>query len=150
MKYVGWVPAFILLVASTLCAMDVQVDRSFKIVGIDRTEGKLVLPAEHKKYSDIRIVDRGTFNFVRKCTEPCIQTLVPLDFIVHEIRPAQTHEDMWIVSVDFNQAWLITFLVFKQRDSFSIKGPKHFIFLDPVLELRTREMILKAVSSKKL
>ncbi len=71
-----------------------------------------------------------------------LETVIPS---VQEVRPAKTRENMWLVSVDFKQAWLVTLLVFKQGETYSVKSPTDFVFLDRALEAQTRRLVLQAV-----
>ena len=134
----------LLLFAPALHAWDVTVARSFTILGVTRTEGKVVLPSE-RTYQNIRILDKSTYDFVAACQAPCAQPLPAVTPVVADVRPAQTRGRMWIVQVDFNGAWLITFLVFQKGNDFSIKLPEHFTFNSDVLAQQTRQVIVNAV-----
>ena len=143
MKRTGWV-FLLLLFTPALHALDVTVPGSFTISGVTRTDGKVMLPAE-RTYQNIRILDKSTYRFVSSCPEPCVQPLGSVSPVVADVRPAQTRAGMWIVSVDFNRAWRITFLVFKKGNDFSIKLPQYFTFLSDPLRTQTREVVLQAV-----
>lgn len=148
MKYAGWVLCILFLVPA-LHALDVTVGSSFKITGIVRGQDKVQLPVERDKYYNIRILSKHTLDFVRGCEAPCRQVLEPVSPSVEEIRPAATRENMWIASVAFNREWLVTFLVFKTQQEWTVKAPADFMFLDKNLETQTRELILKAVKENK-
>ena len=143
MQRTGWV-FLLLLFAPTLHELDVEVSGSFTISGVARTGNKLVLPSE-RTYQNIRILDKSTYDFVSSCQAPCVQTLVGVTPTVSDVRSAKTRQDMWLVQVDFNRAWLVTFLVFKKGNDFSIKPPEHFKFLSTSLVQQTREVILQAL-----
>ena len=143
MQRTGWV-FLLLLFTPALHALVVEVPGSFTISGVTRPAGKVVLPSE-RTYHNIRILDKSTYGFVSACQEPCVQTLVSVTPTVVEVRPAQTRAGMWIMQVDFNGAWLITFLVFQKGNDFSIKEPEHFQFLSDALARQTREVILQAI-----
>ena len=141
----GWVLCFLLCAAPALHALDVTVFGSFKILDIVRTEEKLILPDERKKYHNVRITNRATYQFVLTCQQPCVQTLGDVVPVVQEIRPARTRLDMWIAQVDFNGAWLVTFLVFKHGDKLHIKPPQHVEFISDALKQKTYESVSQAL-----
>ena len=148
MKRMGWV-LLLLVVAPTLHALDVAVGSSFKILEIVRSDGKISLPVERDKYYNVRILNKETFDFVQTCTEPCVQNLSDVIPSLQELRPAKTRENMWLATVNFKNAWLVTFLVFKRGDSYSVKPSENFVFLDNVLQTQTRNIILQAVEKMK-
>lgn len=143
MQRAGWV-FLLLLFASTLHALVVEIPGSFTISGVTRADGKIILPAE-RSYQNIRILDKSTYDFVSSCTQRCVQPLTEVIPTVVEMRPAKTRAGMWIVQVAFNRAWLITFLVFQKGNDFSVKPPQDFKFLSTPLAAQTREVILQAL-----
>lgn len=144
MKRVGWV-FLLLLFAPALHAFEVTIPGSFTISGLTRSAGKLEFPAERKQYHNIRILDRATHDFLVSCPVPCIQPLTDVTPAVVEVRPAQTRKNMWIVQVAFNQAWLITFLVFQKGNNLDVKLPDHFTFNSDALAAQTRQIVVQAV-----
>ena len=148
MKYAGWVLCLLFLVPA-LHALEIQAGSSFKITGITREQDKLQLPVERNKYYNIRILSKETLDFARACKEPCRQPFENAAPAVQEVRPAATREDMWIASVAFDRAWLVTFLVFKKKQEWTVKTPANFVFLDKNLETQTRELILQVVRENK-
>ena len=146
----GWGFVVCLLLTSTLHALDVQVGSSFKITGIQRAEGHVRLPVERGQYYNVRILQQDTLQYVQQCQEPCVEELPSVKPLLQDIRPAQTRPDMWIAHVSFGGAWQVTFLVFKNGDQFSVKMPKHFVFLDKALQTETRQVILQALRRETL
>lgn len=148
MKHIGWVMCAIWL-APALYALDVEVDRSFKITGIKRTGQTVVLPAQRKRYYNIRILDPQTYRFVSQCSEPCVQPLGTLTPQVIGVRPARTRQDMWIADVGFAKQWFITFLVFEKPSGlFDVQAPSGFTFLDGALKQRTHQAILQQIKQE--
>ena len=49
----------------------------------------------------------------------------------------------------FNGQWLVTFLVFKNKDGFAVKEPKQFVFLDDVLKRRVADLLTQAIEVSK-
>lgn len=146
MTRVGWV-FWLLFFASTLQACVIEVSGSFTIAEVTRKEGKIVLPSE-RSYQNIRILDRSTYDFVLSCAASCVQPLTDVVPVVADVRSAKMRAGMWIVSVSFSRAWLVTFLVFQKGNDFDIKPPKNFRFLDDKLALKTRKVILETVRQK--
>lgn len=144
----GWV-LLLLVLAPALHALDITVDSSFKILAVVRSDGKISLPVERSKYYNIRILNKETFDFVQTCTEPCVQSLSDVMPSLQEVRPAKTRENMWLATVNFKNAWLVTFLVFKRGNNYAVKSPENFVFLDSMLQTQTRNIILQAVAEMK-
>ena len=147
MKRVKWV-LMLSLWASTLHALDVSYGKFFKIAGITRANGQLSMPVERKKYYNIRIGSKETYQFVLSCKEPCVQPMQQETPTVQEVRPAQTRPDMWIATVDFNQTWFITFLVFRRGEQYTVKPPAQLQFLDKSLKAQTEEMVISAIKQQ--
>ncbi len=148
MKYTGWV-LLILLLAPAGYTLDVTVGSSFKITGITRTDGKIVLPVERKKYRNVRIENQETFSWVQACKEVCTQPLAQVTPTVQEVRPARTRANMFLVNVSFSRAWLITCLVFKHGEEYAVQFPADFVFLDLALQARTQQLIIHHVQESK-
>ena len=74
-----------------------------------------------------------------------MQSAARVDVSVMDVRPAQTRPGMWIASVAFNRAWLVTFLVFQHGEHYTSKPPAGFVFLDATLRTQTEELLQRAV-----
>lgn len=136
--------------APALHALDVSYGNFFKITGITRAEGQLSMPLERKQYYNIRIGSKDTYRFVSSCKEPCRQSATAVELSVHEVRPAQTWPDMWIVSAGLNRDWLFTFLVFRRGEVYSVKAPAGLRFLDKTLKKQVEETVISAVKQPTL
>jgi len=133
----------LLLISPQLYALDVQAGRFFRVEHISLRNGKWVMPVEKRKYRNIRILDKDTFLLLGKCREKetCNQPLEDVFIKVESVRAVKTREDMWLADVSFSDKWEVTFLVFKNEKGFSVKKPKHFIFLDTALEKEVTHQI---------
>lgn len=149
MKCAKWVLVSLIVMAPALHALDVSYGNFLTITGIERAAGKVILPVERKKYYNVRILDKDTYRFVAGCQAPCMQEIAKVDVTVCEVRAAKERPDMWIADVAFNQDWQITFLVFKQGDTYRVKFPIHLIFVQQALKKRTEEAIVAAVKELK-
>ena len=135
----------VVMLTPTLYALDVSYGSFLKITGIERAEGKIVLPTERKKYHNVRILGKDTYQFVKSCTAPCVQSVQTVEIVVTDVRPAKERSDMWIATVAFNQAWQVTFLVFRNGETYQIKIPVNLFFLQRTFKKRTEEVITAAV-----
>ncbi len=145
MKRTGWVFVFVWLLSPALHAWDVTVGSSFKILDVVRTDAKIVFPLERKKYANIRVLNRATYQELLRCADPCKLVENVETPRVAQVRPANTQQNMWIAQVDYLPAWRLTFLVFKKGNNYSIRFPEHVEFLNQVLKERTQEVILQAI-----
>jgi hypothetical protein len=149
MKCAKWVLVSLIVMAPALHALDVSYGNFLTITGIERAAGKVILPVERKKYYNVRILDKDTYQFVTTCPAPCVQKVANMKVTVADVRAAKERPDMWIADVAFNQDWQITFLVFKQGDTYRVKSPIHLIFVQQALKKRTEEAIVAAVKELK-
>ena len=138
-----------LILTPTLHALDVSYGSFLKITGIERAAGKLILPVERKKYANVRILDKDTYQFVKSCQNPCVQDVQTVTVSVPEVRPAKDRPSMWIATVAFNQAWQGTFLVFLQGEKYRVKSPTNLFFLQQALKKQTEDAIVSAVKELK-
>ncbi len=145
-----WVLAGVLVILTlALHALDVSYGSFLKITGIERTKGKIILPAERKKYHNVRILDKDTYRFVKSCQSPCVQEVQTVAVSVSEVRPAKERPDMWIAIVAFNQAWQGTFLVFRRGETYQVKSPANWLFLQRTLKQQTQDAVVSAVKDLK-
>lgn len=145
MRFLGravFAPAVCLLLGvGGLRALDVSYGSLFRVSGVSRPEGKAVLPLSRGKYANVRVLDWETLEFVNACTEPCVQDAGPGRIKTADFRPAKTRGGMWIADVAFDGKWLITFLVFQNKNGYGVKPPEEFIFLDENLRGRVEKAL---------
>ena len=133
-----------------LCAFTLQYGSLFKVADITLTqEGKPVLPLARGKYANIRVLTKETFEILKKCPASCRQTAGKGDISLHSFRPAQTRPGMWIAEVSYDEAWLVTFLIFQNKEGFGVVPPEHFIFLDKALQARTERLLSARAQEEK-
>ena len=134
--------AVLLAVSCGLCAFDVQYGSFFNVSQIALQEGRPVLPLARGKYANVRVLDKGTFSFLKNCGKAvCRQESASADPRVYEIRAALTRKGMWIADVSFGGKWLVTFLVFKNPDGYSVVEPENFTFLDHRLKAQVHRLL---------
>ncbi len=139
-----WVLGAYLLATPSLFALEVQVGRSFKIVNIVRTPGKIILPVERKQYRNIRLLTSRMREFLLTCESPCHLPDAPPFVQVSDVRPALTRPDTWLVDVNVYHTWQLTFLVFKTGEEYRIKSPQDLKFLDESFEKRVHAVVVRA------
>lgn len=145
MKCAKWVLVSLIVMAPALHALDVSYGNFLTITGIERAAGKVILPVERKKYYNVRILDKNTYQFVTTCPAPCVQKVANMKVTVADVRAAKERPDMWIVNVSFNQDWQGTFLVFCHEGKYSVKPPANLIFVQQTFKKQTEETIIAAV-----
>ena len=145
MQRAKWVFILLCFVSPTLHALEVSYGQFFKVAHIKRADGQLILPVERKKYYNVRILNKDTYQFVKTCQAPCVQSVSNVEVAVLQVRAAKERPDMWIATVAFNQAWQGTFLVFRQGEKYSIKPPADLIFLQETLKQNTHAALIAAI-----
>ncbi len=125
----------------TLRAFDVSYGSLFQVVNISRPSGQAVLPLSRGKYANIRVLTRETLEWLNACPELCVQDAGDGSVIVEEFRAAQTRGGMWIADVSFDGKWLVTFLVFQNKNGYGVKPPEDFVFLDKKLRRLVEETL---------
>lgn len=126
--------AWCMAAATGLCAFDLQYGSFFKIDSVSIKDGRPVLPLARNRYANLRVLDRDTFERLTSCPSVCRQEAASARPEVSEIRAAKTRKGMWIADVSFGGQWLVTFLIFENKDGFGVKEPEHFVFLDQWLK----------------
>lgn len=125
----------------TLRAFDVSYGSLFQVANVSVSADKVTLPLSRGKYANIRILTRETLDFVKSCLGPCVQDAASGEIKVEEFRAAKTRGGMWIADVSFDGNWLITFLVFQNKNGYAVKPPEDFRFLNKQLRLRAEKTL---------
>lgn len=136
--------------SSGLCAFTLQYGSLFKVADITLSqEGKPVLPLARGKYANIRVLTKDTFEMLKKCPAFCRQTADKGEISIHGFRPAKTRPGMWIAEVAYDEKWLVTFLIFQNKEGFGVVAPEHFVFLDKTLRARTEQLLSARAQEEK-
>lgn len=131
----------LLLCPQMLRAFEVSYGSLFQVENVSRAAGKVELPLSRGQYANIRILTRETLDFVKTCPEPCMQDAGSGEIKVEEFRAAKTRGGMWIAEVSFDGKWLVTFLVFQNKNGYAVKPPEDFRFLDKKLRIRAEKTL---------
>ncbi len=123
MKRAAVLGLVVLLSTVWLRAFDLQYGSLFTVRGITLNKGRPVLPLSRGKYANVRVLDKDTFALLKTCDPSCAQEGVG-KIQLRQLRAAKTRPDMWIADVSVDEKWLLTFLVFKNKDGFSFIVPQ--------------------------
>lgn len=132
--------------AGGLCAFDLQYGSFFKIDSVSVQDSRPVLPLSRGKYANLRVLNRETFELLKSCPARCRQEAASAEPEVSEIRAAKTRKGMWIADVSFGGRWLVTFLIFQNKDGYGVKEPEHFVFLDQRLKRDVQNLLSRAAA----
>ncbi|MDO5765250.1 MAG: hypothetical protein Q4P84_06095 [Elusimicrobiales bacterium] len=125
----------------TLRAFDVSYGSLFQVANVSVSADKVTLPLSRGQYANIRILTRQTFDLVKSCSGLCVQDAGSGEIKVEEFRAAKTRGGMWIADVSFDGHWLVTFLVFQNKNGYAVKPPEDFRFLDKKLRSLTEKTL---------
>jgi len=116
------------------CAFDFSYGNYLVVKDIKQRDKKLLLPVAQRKYRNIKVLSKDVYVFLRQCQTDCRLEVSKADFSVEDSRKALTREGMLLADVSFNGDLLLTFLVFKEKNGFSVKTPEKVVFTDKQLE----------------
>ena len=132
----------LLLLPLTACGFDVTYGPFFTVRGVKQKQGRPMMPVTRRKYVNVRVLDKETFDFLRTCTANCTYPGGRGETVVTSLRAAQTREGMWIAEVAVDGHWLLTFLVFQNPVGYGVVAPEKVQFKNPGW-LRTIEKQLR-------
>ena len=100
-----------------------------------RNTPRLKMPLTRKKYKNVGILSKDLYRFLRQCAADCSYPAGQVQFEISDYRVVKTkNQAMLIAQVDFNQELAVTFLVFKNPETISVKTPEPVVFKDAGLE----------------
>ena len=101
------------------------------------------MPVTRGKYTNVRVLDKDTFEFLKTCPAVCEQKDALGRVRVSQLRAAKTRPGMWIGDVAVDDKWLLTFLVFEKEGRFSFVTPAP-VKVQDVIWLKQVEELLQA------
>lgn len=131
----------VLLAAGALRALEVQYGTLFTVSAITLENGRPVLPLTRGKYANVRVLGRETYRLLQHCAPVCRQEGSGERTEIFSFRAAKTRPDMWIADVSVDGQWLLTFLVFKNKDGFRVIAPKDITVSDQDWLARVEQML---------
>lgn len=126
--------AVLCCVTAPVCAFTLSYGTGIKIRGVETKSGQLFLPVTRKKYRNVKIVSKQLFQFAQQCADDCMYPAQEVKITSLNGRRAFTNDKLVIAEVELNQELLLTFLVFKQTNGVSVKGPEEVRFTDRALQ----------------
>lgn len=113
-----------------LRAFDLQYGELFCVTNLTQKKGKIILPVTRGKYTNVRVLDKSTYYLLKKCELSCKQESAGGVVSVKQVRKAKTRDNMWIADVTVDNKWLLTFLVFRNKDGFDFIVPQDIRITD--------------------
>ncbi len=133
--------------AGAACAFSFSYGEFFDVKDVQNKDGILTMPLTNGVYKNVKILSKEMYGFLLHCPQECRYPVAKAGFESIDYRKALTREGMLIADVDFNQEIALTFLVFKNKDGFSVKVPESVIFKDKKLQKQV-EKYLKELAGK--
>ncbi len=131
------------LLAVPACAFTFSYGNVFDVQDVKNEGGVPVLPLSGGKYKNVKVLDKDLYDFLLQCKTDCRYPAEEISFVSADYRKAFTNERMLIADVDFNGEISLTFLVFKNKDGFSVKTPAEAVFKDRKLEKRVKTYLIR-------
>ena len=116
--------------AVPVCAFTFSYGDLLDVKEVKNKDGVLQMPLTRKKYKNIKILSGGLYKFLGQCSANCMYPARAKEVEVLEFRAAAGRADMWIADLSLNNDILLTFLVFKNKNGFSVKLPEAVQFKD--------------------
>lgn len=121
------------------CAFELQYGTLFSVPGITVKNGVPVLPLAKKKYANVKVLDRATYDVLKACSSrpgPCRQESRGGALETVSLRPAQTRPGMWIAQLAVDRQWLLTFLIFENKQGVGVVVPEPLQITDDTWRVR--------------
>ena len=123
------------------CAFTFSYGNLFDVANIAQHNGVLQMPLANGKYRNVKIASKALYDFIKQCEQDCTYKTAVAEFTAADYRKASTRDDMMVAEVDFNGEVQLTFLVFKNKDGFSVKFPADVVFKDKKLAAQVRKYL---------
>lgn len=133
--------------AASACAFTFSYGNLFDVKDVKNQSGALMLPLSRGKYKNVKVLSKDVYDFLLSCPGDCLYNAPGTAFASTDYRKAFTNERMLIADVDFNGEIILTFLVFKNKDGFSVKSPQEAVFKDQKLEKQVRAYLTQLAES---
>lgn len=124
----------LLLVVAPVRAFTFSYGNLFDVKDVQIEDGAPRLPLARGKYRNVKLLSKKLYVFLSACHTDCRYDVKERRFAADDYRKAFTNDRMMIADVTFNDEIIVTFLVFKNKDGFSVKTPEEAFFKDKDLE----------------
>ncbi len=132
-----------LLFCVPACAFTFSYGNVLDVKDVKLENGVLLLPQTGGKYKNVKVLEKDVYDFLLQCKKDCRYSVQDVHFVSADYRKAFTNENMLIADVDFNNEITLTFLVFKNKEGFSVKTPQEAIFKDKKLEKQVKKYLIR-------
>lgn len=132
-----------LLCAVPACAFTFSYGNVFDVKDVKLENGVLMLPLSGGKYKNVKVLEKDVYDFLLQCKKDCRYPTDEVHFVSADYRKAFTNERLLIADVDFNGEVALTFLVFKNKDGFSVKAPAEAVFKDKKLQKQVNNYLIR-------
>ena len=139
----------LLWAACAACAFTFSYGEVLDIKDVQNKNGVLLMPLTNGKYKNVKVLSKDVYQFLLHCQKECQYPAASVHFKSVDYRRALTREGMWIADIDINDELVLVFLVFKNKDGFSVKAPQTVVFKDKKL-LKQIEVYLTKLVEKTL
>lgn len=114
---------------------------------ISRQDGRLQMPLSRKKYANVRLLDKKLYQFLLECKTPCRFDVKENQWKLVSLRAAKTRPNMWIAEAEINEQLNLTFLIFKEKDTYQLKPPQEVLFTDKKLLKQIYSQIVEKIQA---
>lgn len=135
--------ACLLITTCPACAFTLSYGSLFDVPDVQVRDKIIRLPLTQKKYRNVKVLSREVYQFLKQCEQDCQYWPSGDTFDITDLRRARTHEHMLIAAVAINRDIEITFLVFKNKDGFSVKTPDVVQFKDERLQREIEKALVE-------
>ena len=129
--------------AGPSCAFTFSYGSLLNVKNVQHKKGFLTLPTSKRKYNNVKILSGSLYKFLAQCQADCHYEVIDKRFEIAEYRLASSRKGMLIAQVDIQQEIRLTFLVFKNKNGFSIKSPDKVVFKDKKWEEKINRQLMQ-------
>lgn len=127
------------VVAVPVCAFTFSYGDLLDVKEVKNKDGALQMPLTRKKYKNVKVLSGSLYKFLKECSADCVYSVREKEVEVLELRAAANRTDMWIADLSLNGDISLTFLVFKNKNGFSVKLPEAVQFKDLAFKKHLQE-----------
>lgn len=129
--------------ATAACAFTFSYGNVLDITDVKNENGKLILPLTNKKYTNVKVLSKPLYGFLKMCETDCAYSATDIVWSVTDYRVAGARQNMLIVNISFAEDIQLTCLAFKNKKGISVKFPQVVEFKDANVKHQVREYIIK-------
>ena len=139
--------ACVLFWAAGAGAVTLSYGNLLQVQHIEVKDNRLQMPLSRKKYANVRVLDKGLYGFSLACNNLCRFDAKARAFSIFSLWAAKTRPGMWIADVEINAQLSITFLIFKDKETYHLKPPEEVVFNDKKLLAQIRAALVEEIEA---